>query len=97
MIVSSFMACLGQLFWKLYADGNIVNLVIGFLLYGLGAIIMIISYKYGSLSVLQPVLSINYVLCLVLGHFFLNEVITVTNMIGVFTIIVGVIFIAGGD
>lgn len=97
MVLSACMVCFGQLFWKLSVDGNLLCLLAGFMLYGLGAIVMIVAYKFGSLSVLQPVLSVNYVLCLVIGHYFLNETITLANMVGVVAIIAGVVLIAGGD
>ena len=61
MCVSSVCACVGQLFWKLSAKEGILLLLFGFLFYGAGAFIMLIAYRFGSLSVLQPVLSLNYV------------------------------------
>ncbi|MFK2179903.1 EamA family transporter [Bacteroides fragilis] len=97
MIISSFSICIGQFFWKLSTDGCIGYLISGFALYGIGALIMIIAYKFGSLSVLQPILSINYAISLLIGHFILSEELSKTNIIGVFIIIVGVILIAGGD
>lgn len=62
MLLSSICACVGQLFWKLSADQGFWIAVIGFGFYGAGALIMLIAYRYGSLSVLQPMLSMNYVL-----------------------------------
>ena len=97
MIISSFSVCIGQLFWKLATDGNIGYLIGGFALYGIGALIMIIAYKFGSLPVLQPILSINYVISCLVGHFILSEDLSKTNIMGVFIIIAGVILIAGGD
>lgn len=72
-------------------------MMIGFVLYGLGALSMIISYKFGKVSVLQPILSLNYVISLFLGYFILHEIITLTKIIGIVIIIIGVILIAGGD
>ena len=72
-------------------------MLLGFMFYGAGALIMIIAYKYGKLSVLQPVLSLNYALSIVLGFVFLHEPITILKIIGVLVITVGVICIAGGD
>ena len=66
-------------------------------LYGIGALIMIIAFRFGSLSVLQPMLSLNYVLSMLLAVFILNETITVTKLAGLFIIITGVILIGGGD
>ena len=62
-----------------------------------GALIMIIAYKFGKLSVLQPMLSLNYVLSIVLAAFVLHEAVTLYKVIGVIVITCGVIMIAGGD
>ena len=69
----------------------------GFVLYGIGALCMIISYKFGKVSVLQPILSLNYVISSILGYFILSEAMSPNKIIGIFVIIVGVILIAGGD
>ena len=97
MLVSSICACFGQLFWKLSSEHGIGYLLIGFCLYGIGALIMIVAYRYGKLSVLQPMLSLNYVLSIVLAAVILNEPITVLKIIGVLIIVAGVLLIAGGD
>ena len=97
MCISSVLVCVGQLMWKLATDGNIILLFIGFGLYGLGALVMIYAYRFGSLSVLQPVLSLNYVFTIILSHFVLKEIITLSKVIGVLIIIIGVLMIAGGD
>ena len=72
-------------------------MAMGFLFYGIGALVMIIAYKYGELSVLQPMLSLNYVLSIILAALVLHESITVIKCIGVLIIVSGVIMIAGGD
>ena len=97
IIASSIFACAGQLLWKLSSIYGIWYLIFGFCLYGIGALCMIISYKFGKVSVLQPILSLNYVISIILGHFVLNEVITINKIIGIGVIIIGVILIAGGD
>lgn len=81
MLVSSLMACLGQLLWKISTQGELLYLFCGFLLYGLGAIVMMVAYRYGSLSVLQPILSVNYVLSLLIGYFILDENISYLNIL----------------
>lgn len=97
MLISSVCVCLGQLLWKLAINDNLTMLILGFAFYGIGALIMIVAYRYGSLSVLQPMLSLNYVLSVILGYLVLNEAITLTKSIGIFIIIIGVILIGGGD
>jgi len=97
MLFSALFACFGQLLWKLSADGNMYYLAFGFLLYGLGAVIMLYAFRFGSLSVLQPMLSISYVISIFLAAAILHEQITPLKIIGVIAVIIGVIFIAGGD
>lgn len=97
MLVSSICVCIGQLLWKLSAMQGLVFMLVGFVFYGAGALIMIIAYKFGKLSVLQPMLSLNYVLSILLAAFVLREAITLYKVIGVIIITCGVITIAGGD
>lgn len=97
MLVSSICVCIGQLLWKLSSMQGLVFMLVGFVFYGAGALIMIIAYKFGKLSVLQPMLSLNYVLSILLAAFVLREAITLYKVIGVIIITCGVITIAGGD
>ena len=97
MIISSICVCVGQLLWKLSTTYGLLVMLIGFGFYGMGALIMIIAYKFGKVSVLQPMLSLNYVLSLVLAAVILKEEITILKCIGALIIISGVILIAGGD
>lgn len=97
MILSSICVCIGQLLWKISVSNGIILLMFGFICYGIGAIIMIIAYKFGSLSVLQPMLSLNYVISIILASTILNEKITLVKVIGVLTIMIGVVLIGGGD
>ena len=95
MLLSALAVCLGQLFWKLYAlQWGFYCLVLGFCLYALGALMMIVAYRFGRLSVLQPLLSVSYVLSVLIGYFILDETLTWVNLIGVCSIIGGVILIA---
>lgn len=97
MLISSICVCVGQLLWKLSAKHGIIVMLAGFCVYGIGALIMIVAYKFGKLSVLQPMLSLNYVLSIALAALVLKEEITIPKCIGVMVIIAGVIMIAGGD
>lgn len=97
MLCSSVFACIGQLLWKISATQGFLFVFFGFAFYGLGAIIMIIAYRFGKVSVLQPVLSMNYSLSLILGYFLLGEKITFVKIVGIVIISAGVIFIGGGD
>ena len=97
MLISSLCVCIGQLLWKLSADRGIFVMLAGFFFYGVGALVMLVAYRFGKLSVLQPMLSLNYVLSIVLAALVLKEAITTLKCIGVIVIISGVVLIAGGD
>lgn len=97
MILSSICVCIGQLLWKFSAEYGILVMLAGFVFYGIGALVMILAYRFGKLSVLQPMLSLNYVLSIILAAVVLKEEITLLKCIGVMIIIVGIVFIAGGD
>lgn len=97
IIIASISTAFGQMFWKL--STGLVNLefIIGFFLYFLGAIIMIIAFRFGSLSVLHPLLSIGYIFALLISIFFLNEILQIHHFIGTLLIVVGAVLIGGGD
>ena len=96
MLFASLFTAIGQFCWKQSSEG-IEFLLLGFLLYGVGAVLMILAFKYGSYSVVHPVMCMGYIFALFLGYFFLEEVMNFKKIIGVFAIIIGVIMIGGGD
>ena len=96
MLISSICVCTGQLFWKL-SSKEMIFLFLGFALYGIGAIVMLLAYKFGSLSVLQPMLSFNYIFTVILAHFVLHEELGVLTYIGIAIVFAGTILIGGGD
>lgn len=96
MLISSICVCTGQLFWKL-SSKELLFLFLGFSLYGIGAFVMLIAYRFGSLSVLQPMLSFNYIFTVVLARFVLYEEIDMLTYIGILIVFIGVVLIGGGD
>lgn len=95
MLLSSALACTGQLFWKLAARSDSLPLVIlGLGLYGFGALLMIFALRYGELSVLHPMMSAGYVLSLVLGAVVLDEHISISHIAGIIIIILGLVFLS---
>lgn len=94
MLTSSLLTCVGQLLWKLSADGSLPLLLGGFALYGAGALTMIFALRCGELSVLHPMLGAGYVLSLLLGSVLLNEPLSSTKLIGVAVIVAGLVLLA---
>jgi len=102
MIFSSICTCVGQLMWKEASinEEKLLFYLLGFSLYGLGAVVMMIAFQFGELSVLHPMLSVGFVLSIILGSAFLNEKVSVIKVLGTGLIIIGMIFLgksAKGD
>jgi len=97
MVVSSVFVSFGQMFWKMFHTEGLWALILGLVLYAAGAIVMIVAYKYGKLSVLQPMLCLSYVFAIFIAVFILNEMMTPFRLAGIIVIIIGVILIGGGD
>lgn len=99
IIITSVLTSIGQLFWKLGQDGGMgfTGILIGFVFYGVGTILMIVAFRYGSFSVLHPFLACGYIFALIWSKLFLHEVITGSQIIGILLIIAAVVLIGGGD
>lgn len=94
IILSSICVSIGQLLWKLGVEGIMLYIIVGFLLYGVGAVLMFISYKFGAVSTLQPLISISYIIAIFLGYFILNETITYGKIIGIILIFTGTVLLS---
>lgn len=100
----TFLTSLAQYFMKIGSDKisdnfiSILNipLIGGLLLYGFGAVLLIIALKYGELSVVYPFLSLSFIWVFLLSIFFLGETIVLINWFGLVLIVVGVSFIGRG-
>jgi undecaprenyl phosphate-alpha-L-ara4N flippase subunit ArnE len=97
MVFSSICICFGQLFWKLAFTEGFLYLVLGCIIYLVGGAAGFFAYRHGKLSVLQPMLSVSYVLSLFLAFWILGESISPVNIFGVVLIFGGAILVAGGD
>lgn len=97
ILAASLSTAFGQLFWKL-SNGQInLLLFLGFFLYFLGALLMIIAFRFGSLSVLHPLLSTGYIFALFIGTLFLGEYLSLQHILGTIIIFVGAVLIGGND
>lgn len=97
MFLASTCTSVGQLSWKLSKGCIGIELFLGFILYGIGALLIIRAFKHGSFSVLHPMLSISYIIATFLGVFILNEDIGIIKFLGIFIVIIGVMFVGVGD
>lgn len=97
MSAAAFLVAGGQFAWKLAAGERLGWLALGFVLYGLGALLMTVSFRFGKLSVVHPFLSLSYVFAVVLAYFFLGETLRPVQYAAIATIMAGVTLIGGGD
>ena len=97
ILFSSIFICTGQLFWKISVLGDIWYLYGGFLLYALGTVFMFTAYRFGSMSILQPMLSMNYVFSAIIAVRILNEDVGLLKLIGIIIITMSVILLGGSD
>lgn len=97
MMASALLVSIGQYCWKVAHVDGFMYLVAGYVLYGVSSLIMIVAYKYGKLSILQPVLCTSYVFTLVISWLFMNEAVPPSRLVGIGLISLGVVFLSGGD
>lgn len=104
VILCTLFTSAGQIFFKI-SSRNLdsfmaiitnVPLYLGFLLYAIGALLMIISLKYGELSVIYPFISLSFVWVNILSIMLFGEFVSMINWIGVVGIILGVSLIGYG-
>jgi len=107
IILCTISLSTGLIFWKIGAN-NITslnpfeliknyNLWIGASMYISGALLLTISLRGGDLSVIQPFMSLSYVIIAIISPIIFNEVITNTRFLGITFIILGIIFIGVGS
>jgi len=97
MLLCAACLCLGQFVWKIMPGYNLIYILSGFAIYAVGALLMIFAYRYGELSVLQPINSMSYVFSTIMAILILNESVKIINMAGIVLIISGVIVIGANS
>lgn len=106
MFLCTGFTSIAQVFYKLGANKLEFNwqslitnhyLLIGLILYGIGAVIMILAFKGGEVSVLYPIVATSYIWVTLLSLYFFHEAINVFRWVGVSIILLGIIFIGIGS
>ena len=69
-------------------------LMLGLICYGFSVLAWMIALSNTEVSFAYPFLSIGYILTLFFGYYFFNESITILRIVGIFFILVGVVFVA---
>ena len=86
----------GDLYLKIKDLIKNYYLIFGFSFYALGTILFIPALKGGELSVLYPLVATTYIWVSLWSIKFLNEKMNRNKWLGVFLVIIGVIFIGMG-
>jgi drug/metabolite transporter (DMT)-like permease len=106
MLICTLFTAAGQLFFKYGSESfkwNIIelitnyNLILGFVLYGIGALLLIIALRFGELSVIYPFVSLTFIWVTVISFWFLGEQINNFKIGAVIFIVLGVSLIAWGS
>jgi len=88
----------GMSYFKLDIFSIITNyhLLSGFLLYGIGAVLMIYAFKQGEVTVLYPIIALSYIWVSLLALYFFQELMNFYKWIGIIFICIGIIAIGFG-
>ncbi len=100
MVLVAFLVAVGQLFWKLSAGANGFDwlwFILGTGLYGGATLLMMGAFRFGRLSVLQPMLALSFAFMPILGCCVLGESISMPQYLGIAIVAVGVILVGVGD
>ena len=105
IFITTFLASTAQILFKTTANDLVFdivkiitnyNLLIGLLLYLIGGILVIISFRYGEITILYPILATSYVWINLLSNYFFEEQINIFKWMGIAAIIMGVSLLGFG-
>jgi len=106
IICTTFFTSLAQYFFKVGANLDILltypevlilwPILAGFVSYGVGAVLMILAFKGGEVTVIYPIVATSYVWVVIMSAFVFGESLTALKIIGSLTLVVGITFIAKG-
>ena len=106
ILFSTLLTSTAQLFYKFAADKlsfNILSLItnyeliIGMMLYAIGGILLILSFRGGEVSVLYPLFATSYIWVSFLSIYFLGEIMNLYKWIGIAAIVAGIVLIGFGS
>ena len=106
ILFSTLLTSTAQLFYKFAADklsfdilSLITNyeLIAGMMLYAVGGVLLILSFRGGEVSVLYPLFATSYIWVSFLSIYFLGEIMNLYKWIGIVTIVGGIMLIGFGS
>lgn len=72
-------------------------LIAGLFLYGIGAVLMIIAFKAGEVTVLYPIVATSYIWVAILSSYFFHDSINFLKIMGIALIFTGVVAVSFGS
>ena len=103
-LICTIFVSIGQLFYKLGSEKvvdilSLFNLfvIIGLFSYFVGSIFYIIALKKGELSIIAPLLALNYVWVALLSIVFLGETINALRWVGIVSVVIGISIIGRSE
>jgi drug/metabolite transporter (DMT)-like permease len=102
MVVCTVFTSSAQILYKLGAEKLIFDIVsiitnwqilLGLVFYGIGAVLVIISFRGGEVTVLYPIITSSYIWVTLGSWYFLKESISVVRWSGVLLIMMGILII----
>ena len=106
MIVCTIFTSTAQILYKTGANNLKLDfvsiltnwpLMLGLLLYGLAAGMVIIAFRGGEVTVLYPIITSSYIWVTIASSYIFGEIISITRWAGVILIIIGILMITLGD
>lgn len=105
MVMCTIFTSSAQILYKVGADRlsfNIMSIItnwpiiLGITLYGIGAVLVIIAFKGGDVTVLYPIITTSYIWVSLGSSYFFKETLGLFKWIGIILIIIGIMLITFG-
>ena len=106
VLFTTLLTSSAQILWKIGSatlNFNIIGIltnpfiIVGVLLYIIGGVLLIISFRGGEVSVLYPIIAMSYIWVSLMSVKFLRETINGWKGIGIILIIFGIVAIGYGS
>ena len=74
-----------------------LNLFVGYALYGVSAVLLVLALRKGQLSMLYPVIALTFVWVAILSVLIFHEQLSILRIAGITTVVAGVALLGLGD
>jgi drug/metabolite transporter (DMT)-like permease len=108
VVFCTFLVAIAQILMKMGADytklhpgleGIVTNpvLILGYGLYAVVTVLIVVAFQNGELSVLYPILSLSYFWVAVLSYFKFHDTLNAYKLVGIAVIVCGVAVLGRGS